>query len=98
HDSFDADRNQVIERAKAAGVARIIVTGTSVEASHKAASIAAGYPGMLYSTAGVHPHDASGFDSGSCEQLEALARDPQVVAIGETGLDFCRDYSPRDIQ
>jgi TatD DNase family protein len=98
HDSFDLDREQVISDAKAAGLSSIIVTGTSVAASEKAAKVAAQHPGYLFSTAGVHPHDASGFTSDTPERLRALAQLPQVVAIGETGLDFCRNFSPPDAQ
>jgi TatD DNase family protein len=98
HESFDHDREQVIAAARQAGVSAMILTGTSVAGSDKAASLAALLPGYLYSTAGIHPHDASGFSSDSCAQLLEIARQPQVVAIGETGLDFNRDFSPRPRQ
>jgi TatD DNase family protein len=98
HDSFDHDREEVISQAKAAGLSAIIVTGTSVANSQKAAQLAAQHPGYLFSTAGVHPHDASGFTSATPRQLQALAQEPQVVAIGETGLDFYRDFSPHAAQ
>jgi len=98
HDSFDHDRELVLAAAQRAGVGRMVITGTSVAGSDKAARLAATRPGMLYSTAGVHPHDASGFGAESCTELQALATLPQVVAIGETGLDFNRDFSPRPLQ
>ena len=98
HASFDHDREAVINQAKAAGVSAIIVTGTSVEASQKAIELAAQHPGFLFSTAGVHPHDATSFTSQTPEQLRALAKQPHVVAIGETGLDFYRDFSPHAAQ
>jgi TatD DNase family protein len=94
HDSFDHDREDVISQAKAAGLSSIIVTGTSVASSKKAADLAAQHPGYLFSTAGVHPHDASGFTIDTPTQLHALAQQPQVIAIGETGLDFYRNFSP----
>lgn len=93
HDSFDRDRDEVVERATAAGLTRIIVTGTSVTDSQHAAALARRYPDTLYATAGVHPHHAKTFDVNSANQLAALAAQPQVVAIGETGLDFFRNYS-----
>jgi TatD DNase family protein len=98
HESFDHDREQVITDARRAGVEAMIVTGTSVESSDKAAALAALLPGFLYSTAGIHPHDASGFGSDSCAQLREIAESAQVVAIGEAGLDFNRDFSPRPRQ
>lgn len=98
HESFDRDREQVIAAARQAGVVAMVLTGTSVAGSDKAAALAALLPGYLYSTAGIHPHDASGFTSDSCAQLLEIAGQPQVVAIGETGLDFNRDFSPRPRQ
>jgi len=94
HESFDHDRDAVIAAARAAGVTTMIVTGTSVSASRKAAELAASYPAEIYSTAGVHPHDASEFSKAACSELLELAQLPQVVAIGETGLDFNRNFSP----
>jgi len=97
HDSFDADRDDVIERAAAAGVMRMIVTGTSVTASAQAAELAASRPG-LYATAGVHPHHASELDAHTVGALRELAAQPKVVAIGECGLDFFRNFSPPEAQ
>ena len=93
HDSFDADRGAVIERAKAAGVQRLIVTGTSVTESARAVELTKDYPGTLYATAGVHPHHAKDFDEHSTEALRALAQNDEIVAIGECGLDFFRNFS-----
>ena len=98
HDSFDRDRDAVITRAADAGVARMIVTGTSVEASRVAAALADAWPGRLFSTAGIHPHHAGEFRAGTTAALAELAAQPPVVAIGECGLDYFRDYSPRDAQ
>jgi TatD DNase family protein len=98
HDSFDHDRHAVLAAARAVGVVQMILTGTSVEGSHKAAELAAEHPGLLYSTAGVHPHEAERFTMDSSAELQRISKLPQVVAIGETGLDFFRDFSPRDTQ
>lgn len=97
HDSFDADRDEVIERAAAAGVTRMIVTGTSVTASAQAAELAASRP-MLYATAGVHPHHAADVDEHTIGALRELTGLPRVVAVGECGLDFFRNFSPPDAQ
>jgi TatD DNase family protein len=98
HRSFADDRDRVVDRAVAAGVTTMIVTGTSEASSRAAQALAAERPGVLRSTVGVHPHDASRCDAGTIERLRALARLPGVVAIGECGLDFNRDFSPRPIQ
>ena len=97
HDSFDRDRSQVLQRARDAGVNHIVVTGTSAQASAAAAALAAQHPGLLTATAGVHPHHASEFADTTAEQLAGLAARGEVVAVGETGLDYFRNYStPRD--
>ncbi|HTR01026.1 MAG TPA: TatD family hydrolase [Candidatus Acidoferrum sp.] len=93
HDSFDHDRDAVLAAARQAGVVQMVLTGTSVEASHKAAALAADHPGVLYSTAGVHPHESGHYDLDTSARLHRMAQLPQVVAIGETGLDFFRNYS-----
>jgi len=98
HRSFAGDREAVIERALAAGVRTMIVTGTSLRASQAALSSAQARPGVLYATAGVHPHDARHCDARTIAELRALAAAPEVVAIGECGLDFNRDFSPRPVQ
>ena len=95
---FDADRAALIERARQAGVTRMILTGTHVEESTKVKAMAEELPGVLFSTAGVHPHDASTCDASTIDALRALAQSPSVVAIGECGLDFNRDFSPRPTQ
>jgi TatD DNase family protein len=97
HDSYDKDRPAVIARAQAAGVRRMIVTGASVRGSLEAAALAASHP-ALYSTAGIHPHHAAELGDHSLPALRALAAQPRVVAIGECGLDYFRDFSPRDTQ
>jgi len=94
HPSFADDRAQVIERATAAGVTRQIVTGADLAGSHAAAALAAAYPRVLWSTAGVHPHHAAEFDPARREDLLELLRLPHVVAVGECGLDYFRNLSP----
>jgi TatD DNase family protein len=98
HRSFAGDRDAAIGRAQAAGVRTMIVTGTSLRASHEALRLAEERPGVLYATAGVHPHDARHCDARTIAGLRALAAAPAVVAIGECGLDFNRDFSPRPVQ
>jgi TatD DNase family protein len=98
HGSFAADLDQVIERAMQAGVTRQVVTGADLASSRAAAALAAAHPGHLWSTAGVHPHHAAGFDLGRCEELRELLARRQVVAVGECGLDYFRDLSPRAAQ
>jgi TatD DNase family protein len=98
HDSFDPDRNAVIERARQSGVSRMIITGTTVAASLNAAELAAARPGQLFATAGIHPHHAAELAADSTNQLAEIAARPNVVALGECGLDYFRNYSPRDAQ
>jgi TatD DNase family protein len=94
---FDRDRAEVLQRAREAGVALQILTGTTVENSADALALASAEPD-LFSTAGVHPHHASSWNASSAADLRALAADHKVRAIGETGLDFNRDFSPRPAQ
>jgi TatD DNase family protein len=98
HESFDADRAQVLERAATNGVTRLIVTGTSVTASVQALALCERHPGTLFSTAGVHPHHAADFDEHARDALERLLGSRTVVAVGECGLDFFRDLAPRAAQ
>ncbi len=97
HDSFAGDRDAVMARALDAGVRAQIITGADLAGSVQAAALAAVHPGVLWSTAGTHPHHAQSFDAARAE-LAALLRLPQVVAGGECGLDYYRDFSPRDVQ
>jgi TatD DNase family protein len=98
HDSFDADRDTVLARAREAGVVQMIVTGASEEGSRLALELALAHPGVLHATAGVHPHRASDYEESTDEMLRELAAQEAVVAVGETGLDYFRDFSPRDVQ
>jgi TatD DNase family protein len=95
---FRADLPQVIERALAAGVRHMIVTGLTAPLSQSALELARTRPTQLCSTAGVHPHNARTFDRHTQAELRNLARAPEVVAVGECGLDYDRDFSPRDQQ
>ncbi|TDJ41726.1 MAG: hydrolase TatD [Gammaproteobacteria bacterium] len=98
HDSFDPDRDAVIGRAQAVGVGRMIVTGATCSGSEQAVQFAAERPGELYATAGVHPHHASEYDADTHTLLLQLASTPLVVAVGECGLDYFRNFSPPDAQ
>lgn len=98
HNSFDEDRDQVVQRAFDAGLEKIIVTGSCVDSVPAAMELAQQYPGRLYSTAGVHPHHAEQVNPEALELLRQVASSTEVVATGEMGLDFFRDYAPRDQQ
>jgi TatD DNase family protein len=98
HDSFDGDRDEMIQRAEAAGVRRFIITGTSVTHSVRALELAKAKPGTFYSTAGVHPHHATEYDQFAGDALRSLLNNPEVIAVGECGLDFFRNFSPPEAQ
>ena len=98
HDSFDADRDAVMHRAAQAGVVQMMVTGASEDGSRKAIELARQHPGVLFATAGVHPHHAADLTTAALPALAEMARAPEVVAVGECGLDYFRDFSPRDLQ
>jgi TatD DNase family protein len=90
---FRRDRPEVIQRARQAGLTMMLVTGTNLAASKDALELCEQYPGLLFATAGVHPHDADSLDEAGCKELAQLATHPQCIAIGETGLDFKRNFS-----
>lgn len=94
HDSFDADRAQVMERARAAGVSAMIVTGSTLDDTDKAIALCRQFPDVLRATAGVHPHHATGLQASDAGRLADLLSDPMVVAAGECGLDYFRNFSP----
>jgi TatD DNase family protein len=98
HRQFHRDRDPVVERAVAARVTRLVVTGTNLSASREALALAHKRPGVLWCTAGVHPHNAKECGPDTLHQLRDLLAQPEVVAVGECGLDFNRDFSPRDVQ
>lgn len=99
--SFHDQQAAIVERAVQAGVAQMVLTGTSLEVSAQALELCQQLdaPGQcLFSTAGVHPHHASEWNAGSEPELRALLGQPRVKAVGECGLDFNRDFSPRPQQ
>lgn len=95
---FRNDLEDVLTRAKNVQVKQIILTGTDIEHSILARDIALQHPGFLFSTAGLHPHLASTFDTTTINVLSEIAQNNSVVAIGETGLDFYRNLSPKKSQ
>jgi TatD DNase family protein len=98
HDSFDHDRDAVLQRAREAGIVQLVVTGASREHSPRALALAQAHPGFLFATAGVHPHHASEYTDECDAELRALHTHVEVVAVGECGLDYFRDFSPRPAQ
>lgn len=98
HKQYDTDRETVVEKAISQNITPLIITGTNIKESKQAALYAGKYPTKLYSTAGVHPHDAKSCNDQTINQLKELAKLPQVVAIGECGLDYDRNFSPPAIQ
>ena len=98
HARFDDDREAVLERARAAGVVRVLVPGWDLASSEAALALAVRHPDLVHAAVGVHPHDAGNMDERSWARLEALARDPQTSAIGEIGLDYHRNLSAPDVQ
>lgn len=98
HDSFDHDRNAVLQRAREAGVVQQVVTGASREHSPMALRLAQAHPGELFATAGVHPHHATEYTDECDAEMRALLAHAEVVAVGECGLDYFRDFSPRPAQ
>ena len=94
---FDADREEALARAKAAGIELMVTVGYHLEASQRAVEAAQRYS-QIYASVGIHPHDARHYDEKTEQALRELAGSPKVVAIGEAGLDFFRDRSPRPAQ
>jgi TatD DNase family protein len=94
---FAADLDAVLERARAAGVRRILTIGTDVSTSRAAAALAVREPDV-WAAVGIHPHEAADADDAALAEIERLAGSPRVVAIGETGLDFFRNLAPREAQ
>lgn len=95
--AFDADRDAVIERARLTGARVLVCIGESIAAAERASSVAGRYPGFVAFTAGVHPHDAAGFEGRDTEAIRSLVG-RGAVAIGECGLDYHYDNSPRPRQ
>lgn len=95
--AYDADRAEVVARAAAAGVTRVLNPGIDLPTSRAAVELAASFGG-LYAAVGVHPNSSADFAPALLDALRALAAAPNVVAVGEIGLDYYRDRSPRDRQ
>jgi len=98
HESFSTDLSDVLEAAADEGVHQLMVTGASVEGSAQALALAQQYPTKLFATAGIHPHHAEEATRDGMLRIEQLLNAPEVKAVGETGLDFFRDFSDRDDQ
>jgi TatD DNase family protein len=96
-DAFDADRSQVIERARAVGVQWIIDPGVDLSSSRAAIRLSETHAGV-FAAAGVHPNDALSWDNHTLPELRQMATHPRVVAVGEIGLDYYRDRAPKDVQ
>lgn len=99
--SFDEKHQAVLDRAYAAGVQQLVLTGTSIEGSEQALALCEKLDDSgqrLFSTAGIHPHSASDWNGDSAQRLRALLSESRVRAVGECGLDFNRDFSPRPQQ
>jgi TatD DNase family protein len=98
HESFRHDLPDVLARAQANGVAQLVVTGASADGTRDAHALAQLHRGILFATAGVHPHHASDFDADTESLLREHLAQPDVVAVGETGLDYHRNFSPPEAQ
>lgn len=96
-DRFEVDRKQVIEQCKAEGVELILNAASNLQTSLSSIELAKEYD-FIYASVGVHPHDAKSMDSRTIDKLKDLAANPKVKAIGEIGLDYHYDFSPRDVQ
>ncbi|HEX9893797.1 MAG TPA: TatD family hydrolase [Gemmatimonadales bacterium] len=95
--AFDADRDAVLARSRAAGVWHVVVVGETPERARQAIGLALRVPGVS-ATAGLHPHEAKAWSNDTATWLAQALTDPVVVAVGETGLDYHYDFSPRDLQ
>jgi TatD DNase family protein len=98
HDSYDHDRSEVLGRAADAGVTRMVITGSSVQSTRTAIAMTRDDPHRFRATAGVHPHHAADLDEAQRRELAGLAEHAEVSAVGECGLDYFRNFSPREAQ
>ncbi len=96
-EAFEKDLKEVIERAIKNGVDKMIVVGYDAESSNNALKLSQEYKGIIYASAGIHPHDADDFEE-NIKEIENLAKEKEVIAIGETGLDYYRNYSKKEKQ
>jgi TatD DNase family protein len=94
HDSFDHDRDHVVAAAEAAGVAHMVITGSTLESTRSAIQLVQSAPGRFRATAGIHPHHAREFHDADVPELRRLMSAPEVGAAGECGLDYFRNFSP----
>ncbi|CAD5230760.1 unnamed protein product [Bursaphelenchus xylophilus] len=98
HPLYKKDLDEVLQRAKQAGLSKIMITGTCLTTTADAQELADKYPGFLYFTSGVHPHDAKDWNDKTGEKIREFALKDNCVALGECGLDFNRNFSPQDVQ
>ncbi len=99
HDSFDEDRAEVVARAIAAGVRHMVITGASLHGTQRALEVVRQWPDAMRCTAGIHPHHATElFEADAETTLRTLIQQPEIVAGGECGLDFFRNFSPQPVQ
>ena len=96
-EKFDQDRDAILKKCAEEGVTHIINAGTDVKTSEISVSLAGRYP-FVYAAVGVHPHETSGLDNDAVEKIKTLALKKKVVAIGEIGLDYHYDFSPKEVQ
>jgi TatD DNase family protein len=96
-ETFDRDREEVLKRAAEAGLTAIVTVGTTLSDCRKAVDLAGQYP-PIYAAIGIHPHEVKGIETGTYDALRRLARRDKVVAVGEIGLDFFYNHSPREVQ
>ncbi|GIU14023.1 MULTISPECIES: TatD family hydrolase [unclassified Shewanella] len=96
--SLEKDIQRVVEDAAAESVTSMVVIGSHIQESEQAIGLCEQFPQQLYCTAGVHPHHASEWQTDSADLLRKLTLSPSVIAVGECGLDYNRDFSPRDMQ
>lgn len=96
-ETFDSDRDQVVERAIQTGVSRILIPSITLENAFEVIQLAGKYP-QVYAAVGVHPNSALSWTQDTAYELRRLAKRPKVVAIGEIGLDYYRDRAPRELQ
>lgn len=98
HDSYDHDRDEVIARAHSVGVTRMVITGSSLDSTRRAIGLVRSAPERFRCTSGVHPHHATDLDDAQAAEIRTLAQTPEVVAVGECGLDYFRNFSPQEAQ
>lgn len=98
HDNFDPDRDDLLAQAREVGVQGFAITGADLAGSQRGAQMARELGGLVCSTAGVHPHHASGWGPDCRSRIQELLQRPEVAAVGEAGLDYFRNFSPKDAQ